>query len=471
MLKYPANVGYFLIFLYKNLILRGFHFTLQIAIFILKYTFRAMSKYIIKGGNRICGEVKISGAKNATLGVLAASIMTDEDVYISNIPDVWDINIMLESIVDLGAKVSRIDRNTVIINAKDANKTELADSVLGRMRATYYFVGALLGKHRKAKVVLPGGCDLGNRPIDLHLKGFNALGANAYEENGYIIAEAKELVGNNIFLDLVSVGATINIMIASVLAEGQTVIDNAAKEPHVVDIALFLNSMGANIKGAGTDTIKIKGVKKLHGTHYSIIPDQIEAGTYMALAAISKGDITIKNVIPKHLESISAKLIDMGNQVITYDEAVRVIGNDKQLATNVKTLPYPGFPTDMQPQIVCALATASGKSTVIESIFDNRFKYVEQLKKMGVKIEINNNTVIIDGVEKLKASELVAPDLRAGAALVISALSADGISIIDNVEYIERGYEDLINKVKELGGNIKKVEYQNEIETFIKENQ
>lgn len=430
-----------------------------------------MSKYIIKGGNRICGEVKISGAKNATLGVLAASIMTDEDVYISNIPDVWDINIMLESIVDLGAKVSRIDRNTVIINAKNANKTELADSVLGRMRATYYFVGALLGKHKKAKVVLPGGCDLGNRPIDLHLKGFNALGATAYEENGYIIAEAKELVGSNIFLDLVSVGATINIMIASVLAEGQTVIDNAAKEPHVVDIALFLNSMGANIKGAGTDTIKIKGVKKLHGTNYSIIPDQIEAGTYMALAAISKGDITIKNVIPKHLESISAKLIDMGNQVITYDEAVRVIGSDKQLATNVKTLPYPGFPTDMQPQIVCALATANGRSTVIESIFDNRFKYVEQLKKMGVKIEVNNNTVIIDGVEKLKSSELVAPDLRAGAALVISALSAEGISIIDNVEYIERGYEDLINKVKDLGGNIKKVEYQNEIETFIKENE
>lgn len=430
-----------------------------------------MSKYIIKGGNRICGEVKISGAKNATLGILAASIMTDEDVYISNIPDVWDINIMLESIVDLGAKVSRIDRNTVIINAKNANKTELADSVLGRMRATYYFVGALLGKHKKAKVVLPGGCDLGNRPIDLHLKGFNALGATAYEENGYIIAEAKELVGSNIFLDLVSVGATINIMIASVLAEGQTVIDNAAKEPHVVDIALFLNSMGANIRGAGTDTIKIKGVKKLHGTNYSIIPDQIEAGTYMALAAISKGDITIKNVIPKHLESISAKLIDMGNQVITYDEAVRVIGSDKQLATNVKTLPYPGFPTDMQPQIVCALATANGRSTVIESIFDNRFKYVEQLKKMGVKIEVNNNTVIIDGVEKLKSSELVAPDLRAGAALVISALSAEGISIIDNVEYIERGYEDLINKVKDLGGNIKKVEYQNEIETFIKENE
>ena len=398
-------------------------------------------------------------------------MMTDEDVYISNIPDVWDINIMLESIVDLGAKVSRIDRNTVIINAKNANKTELADSVLGRMRATYYFVGALLGKHKKAKVVLPGGCDLGNRPIDLHLKGFNALGATAYEENGYIIAEAKELVGSNIFLDLVSVGATINIMIASVLAEGQTVIDNAAKEPHVVDIALFLNSMGANIKGAGTDTIKIKGVKKLHGTNYSIIPDQIEAGTYMALAAISKGDITIKNVIPKHLESISAKLIDMGNQVITYDEAVRVIGSDKQLATNVKTLPYPGFPTDMQPQIVCALATANGRSTVIESIFDNRFKYVEQLKKMGVKIEVNNNTVIIDGVEKLKSSELVAPDLRAGAALVISALSAEGISIIDNVEYIERGYEDLINKVKDLGGNIKKVEYQNEIETFIKENE
>ena len=406
-----------------------------------------MSKYIIKGGNRICGEVKISGAKNATLGILAASIMTDEDVYISNIPDVWDINIMLESIVDLGAKVSRIDRNTVIINAKNANKTELADSVLGRMRATYYFVGALLGKHKKAKVVLPGGCDLGNRPIDLHLKGFNALGATAYEENGYIIAEAKELVGSNIFLDLVSVGATINIMIASVLAEGQTVIDNAAKEPHVVDIALFLNSMGANIRGAGTDTIKIKGVKKLHGTNYSIIPDQIEAGTYMALAAISKGDITIKNVIPKHLESISAKLIDMGNQVITYDEAVRVIGSDKQLAT------------------------ANGRSTVIESIFDNRFKYVEQLKKMGVKIEVNNNTVIIDGVEKLKSSELVAPDLRAGAALVISALSAEGISIIDNVEYIERGYEDLINKVKDLGGNIKKVEYQNEIETFIKENE
>lgn len=416
-----------------------------------------MSKYIINGGNKLIGEVKISGAKNATLGILAASLLTDETITIENIPDVWDVNVMLDAIMLLGADVTRIDRNTVKINSKNANVTELSSQNLGKMRATYYFVGALLSKLHKAKVVFPGGCNIGARPINLHIKGFNALGANAYEEDGYIIAEAESLYGANIYLDVVSVGATVNIMLASVLASGLTTIENAAKEPHVVDIANFLNSMGANIKGAGTDIIRIKGVKKLHGTNYSIIPDQIEAGTYMALSSITHGDITIKNIIPKHLESISAKLIDIGNQVIVYDEALRVIGSDPILPTSVKTMPYPGFPTDMQPQFACTLSIASGTSKINESIFENRFKYVDQLKKMGAKITVDGMSIKIEGVKKLKGKKLSAPDLRAGAALVLAALAAEGESEVDNIEFVERGYEDFVNKLKELGADIKKI--------------
>ncbi len=417
-----------------------------------------MAKYVINGGKRLSGEVKISGAKNATVGILAASIMTDEDIYIENIPDVWDINVMLEAIKVLGADVTRIDRNTVKINSKNANVTELSDENLGKMRATYYFVGALLAKHHKSKVIFPGGCNIGARPINLHLKGFTALGATAFEKDGYIETYAESLRGANIYLDVVSVGATINIMLAAVLSNGTTVIENAAKEPHVVDIANFLNSMGANIKGAGTDVIRIKGVKKLHGTNYSVIPDQIEAGTYMALATITKGDITIKNIIPKHLESISAKLIDVGNQVIAYDEALRVIGSEEILPTTIKTMPYPGFPTDMQPQFACTLAFSNGESKIEESIFENRFKYVEEVKKMGAEIQIDNSTLIINGVKELTGRKMVAPDLRAGAALVLACLAAKGESEIDKIEYVERGYEDFVNKLKELGADIKKIE-------------
>ena len=417
-----------------------------------------MAKYVIQGGKRLVGEVKISGAKNAAVGILAASIMTDDDILIENIPDVWDINVMLDAIQVLGAKVTRINRNTVKINSKDANITELSDKNLGKMRATYYFVGALLAKHHKSKVIFPGGCNIGARPINLHLKGFSALGAKAYEEDGYIVTEADSLKGANIYLDVVSVGATVNIMLAAVLSQGVTTIENAAKEPHVVDIANFLNSMGANIKGAGTDIIRIKGVKKLHGSNYSVIPDQIEAGTYMALATITKGDITIKNIIPKHLESISAKLLDCGNQVIAYDEALRVIGSDDILPTTIKTMPYPGFPTDMQPQFACTLSLAIGKSKIEESIFENRFKYVEEIKKMGAVITIENSTLIIEGVKHLEGKKMVAPDLRAGAGLVLACLAAEGESEIDKIEFVERGYEDFVNKLRELGADIKKIE-------------
>ena len=417
-----------------------------------------MSKYVINGGKKLAGEVKISGAKNAAVGILAASIMTDEDILIENIPDVWDINVMLDAIQVLGAKVTRINRNTVKINSKEANITELSDKNLGKMRATYYFVGALLAKHHKSKVIFPGGCNIGARPINLHLKGFTSLGASAYEKDGYIITEAENLRGANIYLDVVSVGATVNIMLAAVLSQGLTIIENAAKEPHVVDIANFLNSMGANIKGAGTDTIRIKGVKKLHGTNYSVIPDQIEAGTYMVLATITRGDITIKNIIPKHLESISAKLLDCGNQVIAYDEALRVIGSDEILPTTIKTMPYPGFPTDMQPQFACTLTLAKGKSKIEESIFENRFKYVEEVTKMGADITIDNSTLIINGVDSLEGKEISAPDLRAGAGLVLACLAANGKSVIDKIEYVERGYEDFVNKLKELGADIYKIE-------------
>ena len=417
-----------------------------------------MAKYIIEGGNRLSGEVKISGAKNATLGILAAAIMTDEDITIDNVPNVWDVEVMLDAIKILGAEVTRINQNTIKINSKNVNVTELSGSNLGKMRATYYFVGALLARFHKARVIFPGGCNIGARPINLHLKGFKSLGANAYEEDGHIIAECERLIGANIYLDVVSVGATINIMLASVLSQGQTTIENAAKEPHVVDIANFLNSMGANIKGAGTDVIRIKGVKKLHGTNYSVIPDQIEAGTYMALASITKGDITIKNIIPKHLESISAKLIDIGNQVIAYDEALRVIGSETIYPTTVKTMPYPGFPTDMQPQFACTLSIAKGKSKINESIFENRFKYVDQINAMGASIKVEGSSIIIDGVDHLNGQKLVAPDLRAGAAFVLAALSAKGKSTIEKIEFVERGYEDFVNKLKSLGANISKVE-------------
>ena len=375
-----------------------------------------MEQYIIKGGNPLVGDVTIGGAKNAALGILAASIMTDEDVLIDNLPDVRDINVMLEAIQEIGARVERVDRHTVKINGSGIKEVSVDDEYIRRIRASYYFIGALLGKYKSAQVPLPGGCNIGSRPIDQHIKGFRALGADVQIECGAVIAHAIDLVASHIYLDVVSVGATINIMMAAAMAEGQTILENAAKEPHIVDVANFLNSMGANIKGAGTDTIRIRGVGKLHGTEYSIIPDQIEAGTFMCAAAATRGDIMVKNVIPKHLEAISAKLIEIGCEVIEFDDAVRVVGKPSQRHTDIKTLPYPGFPTDMQPQMAVTLALASGTSMVTESIFENRFKYVDELARMGSHIKVEGNVAVIDGVAGLTGAQVNAPDLRAGAA-------------------------------------------------------
>ncbi|MDE7184132.1 MAG: UDP-N-acetylglucosamine 1-carboxyvinyltransferase, partial [Lachnospiraceae bacterium] len=355
-----------------------------------------MEQYAIKGGNPLVGEVEIGGAKNAALGVLAAAIMTDEMTVIDNIPDVRDINVLLQAMESIGVIVYRSDRHTVRINASMISGLVIEDDYIKKIRASYYLLGALLGKYKHAEVALPGGCNIGSRKIDLHIKGFKALGASVKIEHGLIIADAQQLKGAHIYLDTVSVGATINIMLAAALAEGRTVIENAAKEPHVVDVANFLNSMGANIKGAGTDVVRVSGVKKLHASEYSIIPDQIEAGTFMFAAAITKGDVTIKNVIPKHLESTTAKLMEMGCQIEESDDAVRVVMSKCLQNTHVKTLPYPGFPTDMQPQIAVSLALAKGTSIVTESIFDNRFKYVDELAKMGSNIKVEGNTAIIE---------------------------------------------------------------------------
>ena len=425
-----------------------------------------MAQYIMNGGSPLVGEVAIGGAKNAALGILAAAIMTDEDVYIDNLPDVKDINVMLEAIKAIGASVDRLDRHSVKINASSVKDVLVDDEFIRRIRASYYFIGALLGKYKSAEVALPGGCNIGSRPIDLHLKGFKALGAEIEIESGRVKAHAIDLVASDIYLDTVSVGATINIMMAASLAEGKTVIENAAKEPHIVDVANFLNSMGADIKGAGTDVIRIKGVKALHGSRYSIIPDQIEAGTFMCAAAITKGDITVKNVIPKHMEAISAKLMEMGCEVVEFDDAIRVIAKNNQKSTNIKTLPYPGFPTDMQPQITTALALASGSSLVVESIFENRFKYVDELARMGTNIKVEGNTAMVIGVSKLRGAALKAPDLRAGAPLVLAGLAAEGQTTVDDIKYIKRGYEDFEGKLASLGADIKEVDSEVEARKF-----
>ena len=425
-----------------------------------------MEQYIMKGGNPLVGEVTISGAKNAALGILAAAIMTDDDVVIDNLPDVSDINALLEAISHLGAKVERIDRHTVKINAENIHAVTVEDEHMRKIRASYYFIGALLGKYKSAEVPLPGGCTIGSRPIDQHLKGFRALGAKVQVENGAVLAHAIDLVGTHIYLDMVSVGATINIMMAASMAEGYTIIENSAREPHVVDVANFLNSMGANIKGAGTDVIRIRGVETLHSTTYSIVPDMIEAGTYMFAAAATRGDILIKNVIPKHLEAITAKLEEIGCEVEEFDDAVRVISAKKLRRTHVKTLPYPGYPTDMQPQIAVTLALATGTSIVTESIFENRFKYADELTRMGASVKVEGNTAIIDGVEKLTGARVSAPDLRAGAALVIAGLAAEGITIVDDIVYIQRGYEDFEGKLRSLGAEIERVTSEKEIQKF-----
>ena len=425
-----------------------------------------MEQFIMKGGNPLVGEVTIGGAKNAALGILAASIMTDEDVLIENLPDVSDFNVLLEAIQEIGASVDRIDRHTVKINASDIHEVSVDDEYIRRIRASYYFIGALLGKYKSAQVPLPGGCNIGSRPIDLHIKGFRALGAKVEIERGAVLAHAIDLVGSHIYLDKVSVGATINIMMAAALAEGQTIIENVAKEPHVVDVANFLNSMGANIKGAGTDIIRIKGVRKLHGTEYSIIPDQIEAGTFMCAAAATRGDITVRNVIPKHLEAISAKLLEIGCEVVEFDDAVRVVGKPKQRHTNINTLPYPGFPTDMQPQMTVTLALAEGTSIVTESIFENRFKYVDELARMGGSIKVEGNVAIIGGVDGFTGAQVNAPDLRAGAALVIAGLAAEGCTVGDEIGHIQRGYEHFEEKLRGLGAQIEKVDSDKEAQKF-----
>lgn len=425
-----------------------------------------MEQYAIRGGNPLVGEVEIGGAKNAALGILAAAVMTEETVTIENVPDLRDTAAMLQAMESIGIRVERVDRHTVKITAKSIQDLVIEEDSIKKIRASYYFLGALLGKYRRAEVALPGGCNIGLRPIDQHIKGFRALGAEVKIERGLVIAQAQQLKGTHIYLDVVSVGATINVMMAAVMAEGQTIIENAAKEPHIVDVANFLNSMGANIKGAGTDVIRIKGVSGLHGTEYAIIPDQIEAGTFMFAAAVTKGDVTVKNVIPKHLESISAKLMEIGCEVEESDDAVRVVAAKPLTHTHVKTLPYPGFPTDMQPQITVALGLSKGTSIVTESIFENRFKYVDELTRMGANIKVEGNTAIIDGVSQYTGASITAPDLRAGAALVTAALAAEGISTIDDIKFIERGYEDFPLKLQSLGAQIEKVSTERELQKF-----
>lgn len=426
-----------------------------------------MEQYVIKGGNPLYGEVEIGGAKNAALAILAAAIMTDETVTIDNLPNVRDINVLLQAIEEIGAHVERVDIHKVKINGSFIRGVNVDNEFIRRIRASYYLIGALLGKYKHAEVALPGGCDIGSRPIDLHMKGFRSMGAEIDIAHGLVIARAKELKGTHIYMDKVSVGATINIMMAAAMADGKTVIENAAKEPHVVDVANFLNSMGANIRGAGTDVIRIVGVEKLHATEYSVIPDQIEAGTFMFAVAAAGGNVLVKDVIPKHLEATTAKLLEVGCQVEEFDDSVRVISDGHLKHTQVTTLPYPGFPTDMQPQMAVLLGIAEGTSTVTESIFENRFKYVDELTRMGADIKVESNIAIISGVKRYTGARVNAPDLRAGAALVIAGLAADGITVVDDIYYIQRGYEALEEKLTKIGAKIARVEDEKELQKFI----
>ena len=426
-----------------------------------------MEQYVIKGGNPLYGEVEIGGAKNAALAILAAAIMTDETVTIDNLPNVRDINVLLQAIEEIGAHVERVDIHKVKINGSFIRGVNVDNEFIRRIRASYYLIGALLGKYKHAEVALPGGCYIGSRPIDLHMKGFRSMGADIDIAHGLVIARAKELKGTHIYMDKVSVGATINIMMAAAMADGKTVIENAAKEPHVVDVANFLNSMGANIRGAGTDVIRIVGVEKLHATEYSVIPDQIEAGTFMFAVAAAGGNVLVKNVIPKHLEATTAKLLEVGCQVEEFDDSVRVISDGHLKHTQVTTLPYPGFPTDMQPQMAVLLGIAEGTSTVTESIFENRFKYVDELTRMGADIKVESNIAIISGVKRYTGARVNAPDLRAGAALVIAGLAAEGITVVDDIYYIQRGYEALEEKLTKIGAKIARVEDEKELQKFI----
>ena len=415
-----------------------------------------MDQYVITGGVPLVGEIEISGMKNAALPILAAAIMTDDKVTLENLPDVDDVRVLIEALKSIGTDIRFIDRHTVEICGEKIRSCEIQYEYIKKIRASYYLLGALLGKYKEANVPLPGGCNIGSRPIDLHLKGLNAIGGNVKILYGSIVGKCDRLSGAHIFMDTVSVGATINIMMAASRAEGRTIIENAAREPHVVDVANFLNSMGANIKGAGTDVIRIKGVSHFHGTSYTIVPDMIEAGTFMCAAAATHGDILIKGVIPKHLEAITAKLREIGCEVDEFDDSVRVAVKKRLKRTHIKTNPYPGFPTDMQPQMGVVLSLSDGTSIVTESIFENRFKYVDELTRMGANIKVEGNSAFIDGVEQLMGARVSSPDLRAGAALVIAALAAEGTSRIEDIKFIERGYEDFEQKLASLGADITK---------------
>ena len=416
-----------------------------------------MDQYIMKGQVPLSGEVFIAGAKNAALGIVAAAIMADEPVHVDNIPAIGDIQALIAGVKETGASVVEENKHRWMINGSTLHSVTVESGELQKIRGGYYLIGALLGKCHKAQVVMPGGCNLGARPIDQHLKGFRALGAKVEIRNGMVYAECDRLVGSHIYFDVSSVGATINVMLAASLAEGKTILENVAKEPHVVDVANFLNSMGAKIKGAGTDLIRIEGVPKLHGTDYSIIPDQIEAGTFMVAAAATRGDVVVRNVIPKHLESISSKLREIGCEVLEGEEEVRVLGTNTIQATNIKTLPYPGFPTDMQPQIAATLALATGTSIISETVFDARFRYVNELNRMGACISVERDNAIIVGPQRLTGATVNASDLRAGAALVIAGLCAEGYTTVCDIEHIERGYEDFLEKLQSLGAVIERV--------------
>ncbi len=417
-----------------------------------------MENFVISGGYELFGEVNISGAKNAAVAIIPAAILANDIVRIENIPKISDVSLIIKILDCMGASVKLINSDTIEVDSRALQNKSVPYELASHFRASYYLIGAMLGRFKSAEVAMPGGCDFGTRPIDLHIKGFKMLGADVNVVNGMVCAKAEKLVGTSIYMDNVSVGATINVMLAAVLARGLTVIENAAKEPHIVDLANFLNSMGADVRGAGTDVIKIRGVEKLHGCTYSIIPDQIEAGTYMVAAAACGGDVLVKNVIPKHLESISAKLIEAGAEIIEYDDAVRVTRFKALNKCNVKTMPHPGFPTDMQPQMAVLLAVASGTSLLSESVWDNRFQYVGQLTRMGANIQVDGKLAVIDGVDSLTGVKVKATDLRAGAAMIIAGLIAKGETVIEDIQYIDRGYEDVVKKFSALGAQISRVE-------------
>jgi len=413
-----------------------------------------LEKLVIHGGNRLSGEVEISGAKNAAVAIIPATLLAQDVCRIENIPNISDVSCMVRILSQMGAQVKYINKHTIEVNTKTVNSYIVPHEMTRQLRASYYLIGALLGRYNRAKVALPGGCDFGVRPIDLHIKGFELLGATAVTEGGMINARADHLTGSAVYMDKVSVGATINIMLAAVKARGLTIIENAAKEPHIVDLANFLNAMGADVRGAGTDVIKIHGVTNMHGCTYSIIPDQIEAGTYMVAAAATGGDVLIKNVIPKHLESITAKLLECGADVTEYDDAVRVQSDGSFRKCNLKTMPHPGFPTDMQPQMAVLLSVAKGTSLVSEGVWDNRFRYVEQLIRMGANVQVDGTIAVFQGVEELTGAPVKADDLRAGAAMIIAGLIARGITEVEDIVYIDRGYEDYVEKFRNLGADI-----------------